>query len=183
MHDSSQATMRWFTHTYLHPDRVGLWVLDIGSYDVNGTYKALFVGHNYRGLDLHPGPNVDIVAPDPDHYPPGDASYDIVVSGQTIEHCPDTVRFMQEIARILAPGGLVCIIGPGPTMQGEHRYPQDCWRVLPDAFRWLCRRVGLTVIDTAITPEGDSYLVAVKCWGAASTAQTPAVTLTTQDQP
>ena len=37
-------------------------VLDVGSYDVNGTYRPLFpAGWDYLGVDIEKGPNVDLV--------------------------------------------------------------------------------------------------------------------------
>ena len=37
-------------------------ILDIGSYDVNGTLKPIFEKGNYIGLDMEAGPNVDVVS-------------------------------------------------------------------------------------------------------------------------
>ena len=36
-------------------------ILDIGSYDVNGTVKKIFPLNKYLGIDLAKGPNVDVV--------------------------------------------------------------------------------------------------------------------------
>jgi len=57
---------------------------------------------------------------------------------------------MKEIARILKPGGLCCIIAPsgGP----EHKYPVDCWRFFPDGLRALAHYVDLEVLE-ARRPE------------------------------
>ena len=41
-----------------------------------------------------------------------DASFDVVVSMEVIEHLPDQLRFMNEIARILKPGGRAIITTP-----------------------------------------------------------------------
>ena len=43
-----------------------LSVLDVGSFDVNGTYRDLIPdAWSYVGLDIRPGPNVDVVVADP----------------------------------------------------------------------------------------------------------------------
>ncbi|MDB0050250.1 hypothetical protein N9F31_02215, partial [Pseudomonadales bacterium] len=39
-----------------------LAVLEIGSYDVNGSIRSLFNAQNYVGVDLVEGPGVDVVA-------------------------------------------------------------------------------------------------------------------------
>ena len=41
MHASSLARMRWFRNTFTRSgSEQPLWVLDVGSYDVNGTYRT-----------------------------------------------------------------------------------------------------------------------------------------------
>lgn len=65
MHESSLLRMKWFTETYLEKNK-SYKVLDVGSYGVNGTYRHLFPRERfqYSGLDISPGPNVDIVPND-----------------------------------------------------------------------------------------------------------------------
>ena len=43
-------------------DDKNLSILEIGSYDVNGTIRNLFASENYVGVDLVEGPGVDVVA-------------------------------------------------------------------------------------------------------------------------
>ncbi len=42
MHKSSYLRMEWFAKTFLNSSDVPIAVLDVGSYDVNGSYKPLF---------------------------------------------------------------------------------------------------------------------------------------------
>jgi hypothetical protein len=44
-----------------------LIILDLGSQDVNGTYRDIFSVKNwvYKGMDMEPGKNVDIVLKEP----------------------------------------------------------------------------------------------------------------------
>jgi hypothetical protein len=53
---------------------------------------------------------------------------------------------MLEIARVLKPEGLCCIIAPssGPV----HRFPIDCWRFYPDGLRAVARYAGLEALET-----------------------------------
>lgn len=126
-----------------------LRVLDVGSRDVNGTYKDIFSNaerYLYTGLDVAPGPNVDYVPADPyrwDEVP--DGLFDIVISGQAFEHIEFPWLTMEQIGLKLKVGGLACIIAPsrGP----EHRYPVDCWRIYPDGMRALAKWAKLDVID------------------------------------
>ena len=62
MHASSYKNMERFINKYLRDwEHSKATVLDVGSQDVNGTYKPLFAGWEYKGLDICPGSNVDIV--------------------------------------------------------------------------------------------------------------------------
>ena len=90
MHESSILRMQWFEQNFAaNIKKPNISVLDVGSYDVNGTYKPIFnnVKYNYTGLDMEAGPNVDIVLETPYNWEsiPND-SYDIVISGQAFEH-------------------------------------------------------------------------------------------------
>jgi SAM-dependent methyltransferase len=129
----------------------GQTVLDVGSYDVNGTLRPLCaeLGLVYTGLDVAAGPNVDMVAPDPYHYALDDNSFDNVISTSTMEHVPYIWLWLPELVRVLRPGGLLAIT---THMSWElHRYPLDCWRVMPDGMTALfdyTARLGEYVILT-----------------------------------
>lgn len=125
-------------------------ILDVGSYGVNGTYKEIFADttrYTYTGLDVNPGPNVDYVPADPYAWPElADESFDVIVSGQAFEHIEYPWLIIEEMSRVLKKNGLIGIVAPsrGP----EHKYPVDCWRYYPDAFRALAKWASLDVIET-----------------------------------
>lgn len=153
MHKSSYEAMKKFRDDYLcliSDDYLclisGLSVLDVGSMDVNGSYRNLFKDYfNYTGLDISPGPNVDVVG-FPGCWPIAKESYDVVVSGQCMEHVQNLHAWIKEVARVLKTGGLACLIAPWTFKQ--HRYPVDCWRILPDGMRYLMKEVaGLSVLE------------------------------------
>jgi SAM-dependent methyltransferase len=135
-----------------------LLIYDLGSQDVNGSYRALFSAAPWRylGIDMAAGKNVDIVLRNPYVFREiaGNAA-DVVVSGQAFEHIQYFWITMLEIARILKPGGMCCILAPssGP----EHRYPHDCWRFYPDGMHALAAYVGLEVIEAATQWEDQGY--------------------------
>ncbi len=62
MHKSSYDKMKQFVDKYLDKDKK-LKILDIGSQDVNGSYKELFENDNwtYIGADMCESKNVDFV--------------------------------------------------------------------------------------------------------------------------
>lgn len=159
MHLSSLDNMRSFRNRYLtgKEDRP-LRILDLGSTAIGGSYRPIFEKKpwDYIGVDLASGENVDLVLSDPYNWLEIDSSsIDVLISGQTFEHIAYFWKTMTEIARVLRPGGLCCIIAPsgGP----EHRYPVDCWRFYPDGFRALAEYAGLETLDVETHWESGSY--------------------------
>ena len=148
MHPSSYDKMAAFRRDYLDAMRdKPLRIVDLGSGDFNGSYRALFERPPwlYVGADLQAGDNVDVILRDPYHWREFKSeSVDVVISGQTFEHTEFFWETILEIARILKPQGLCCIIAPaaGP----EHRFPLDCWRIFSDGFRALARHANLEVL-------------------------------------
>jgi SAM-dependent methyltransferase len=141
-----------------------LRILDVGSQDVNGSYREIFSASpwTYTGLDMTPGKNVDIVLRTPYTWTEvAGASADVVVSGQAFEHIQYFWITMLEIARVLTPGGICCILAPssGP----EHRYPFDCWRFYPDGMAALAAYAHLETLE-AVTQWTDLGDAESDCW-------------------
>lgn len=147
MHAESMRLMREFIEAERAKATKPLSVLDVGSYDVNGCYKSLIPPEwRYVGLDMVEGPNVDIVAKDPYQWRfPTSQRFDIVISGQCLEHVEYPWLTMVQIHKALKVGGRCCIIVPSKGR--EHRYPVDCYRYLPDGMAALTRWAGLTVVS------------------------------------
>lgn len=142
-------------------------VLDVGSYGVNGTYKEMFADtakYSYTGLDVNPGPNVDYVPADPYLWPElPKESFDVIVSGQAFEHIEYPWLIIEEMSRVLRKNGLIGIVAPsrGP----EHKYPVDCWRYYPDAFRALAKWAGLEVIESKTNWGKSGFTDGSDQWG------------------
>ena len=140
MHISSYQHVQDLTQRYL-ANMAGqqLNIFDIGSYDVNGSYKELFLNKQwqYTGIDMREGPNVDKVMSNPYKLPINTHQADVLVSGQAFEHIEYFWLSWLDMVRATKPGGYIFLIAPsrGP----EHRFPVDCWRFYPDAYRALAR--------------------------------------------
>jgi SAM-dependent methyltransferase len=176
MHESSLLKMEKFVETHLSGHRGRrLRIVDIGSMDVNGTYQPLFDDPlwEYTGVDMEPGPGVTAVLPNPYNWGnlrPG--SFDVAISGQAFEHFEFPWVSVLNVTRILAEGGLFCMIVPSRGF--EHRYPLDCWRYYPDGALALGRWGDLEPLSVETTWEaepgapdgaaqwGDTMLVARK---------------------
>ena len=156
MHNSSMLRMQWFKDSFivkLETDKVS--VLDVGSQcvpeQVNiATYKTLFTDQRYAytGLDMTNGFNVDVVVRQPyDWAEISSDSFDVVISGQVLEHVEFPWLTMSEIARVLKPEGLVCIIVP--SMQQLHRHPVNCQNYFADGLIALSKYTGLDIIHAS----------------------------------
>lgn len=126
----------------------GAHVLDVGGADVNGSYRPIFKDCKYTSLDKE---NADIVVSGYD-WPTADEAFDAAVSGQVLEHDGWFWVTMQNIARVLKPGGHAVIIVPS---SGEvHRYPVDCYRFLPDSMNALARWANLDLLEIQTEKDG-----------------------------
>jgi SAM-dependent methyltransferase len=150
MHPTSMNTMQDFIEEYgLHDAKV----VDVGSLNLNGTYRGLFAeGVNYIGVDLIPGDNVDIIVDSPEWFAIKDV--DVVICGQTIEHCEDIPKLMDSMFRVLKTGGLLCVIAPsgGPP----HNPPWFGVFGIPRMTE-LVEGAGFEVIRCDINPEGEFH--------------------------
>lgn len=82
-------------------------ILEIGSYNVNGTMRQAFAGASeYIGVDLVDGPGVDIVSFGHEVEFP-DASFDLAVSGECFEHDPHWSETFLSMIKATRPGGVV----------------------------------------------------------------------------
>jgi SAM-dependent methyltransferase len=97
------------------------------------------VATEYVGLDLEPGPQVDVVS-QAERLPFEDARFDAVLSTQTLEHVADPPRVVQEIDRVLKPGGVLILTTHGTAVY--HPCPTDLWRWTQEGLTKLLRDNG-----------------------------------------
>ncbi|HEX2886685.1 class I SAM-dependent methyltransferase [Vineibacter terrae] len=129
MHDTAFVIGKLFFETYA-PEPCT--VVEIGSMDVNGALRtAAPVASTYIGIDLEPGPGVDIVVAAGSDIPLQDACADIAVASSAFEHDPQFWRTFNNLCRVTKPGGYIYI--NAPSNGAIHAYPIDCWRFYPDA--------------------------------------------------
>ena len=166
MHASSYEKMKNFRQNYLSDlEDAQLLIYDLGSQDVNGSYRPLFSkpAWHYIGLDMALGKNVDVVLRTPYVWNEvASESADVVISGQAFEHIQYFWITMLEVARVLKPGGICCILAPssGP----EHRYPLDCWRFYSDGMGSLAHFAQMEVIEVTTQWEDKGYADGSDWW-------------------
>jgi len=120
----------------------GMRVADIGCGEqpyrslvqkLGATYVGYDIAQNRKGTVEHLGPITDI--------PAEDASYDLVLCSEVLEHTVDPGRAIEELARILNPGGRLILTTP--FAYPLHEEPYDFFRLTPNAICILAERCGL----------------------------------------
>lgn len=95
-------------------------VLEFGSYNVNGSVRGLFPNATWLGVDVRPGPCVDVVA-DAATYEGELGSFDLVICCEVFEHTEAWLGIVANAARHLKPGGKFVGTAAGPL-----RAPHGC---------------------------------------------------------
>lgn len=97
-------------------------VLEIGSYDVNGSVRGVFDGSDYTGVDLIEGPGVDVVGSGHDVALPTEA-FDVVLSSECFEHNPYWQATLVNMHRMVKNNGLIVVTcaGRGRVEHGTSR--------------------------------------------------------------
>lgn len=107
-----------FVKTFATTDPVS--VIEIGSRNINGTVRPLFPNAQYVGLDLHAGPDVDVVSNALEWTP--DGLVDVVICCEVFEHTADWKEIVKRAAGWLKQNGslIVTCAGPGRRPHSHH---------------------------------------------------------------
>ena len=144
MHENS--LLMFERHAQPHFPREGR-VLEIGPDGFPSAYRSLLEGAGGRfvweTLDLYADSRLTCVALSEYSFPIPDETYDVVLSGQVIEHVRKPWVWIKEVARVCKTGGLVITVNP--VSWPYHEAPIDCWRAFPEGMRALYDEAGLEV--------------------------------------
>jgi len=140
----------------------GARVLDVGAGSC--PYRPLFAHCEYRAHDfqqLQPGDlrgrkgygHLDYVG-DLCAIPVADASFDVILCTEVLEHVPEPIRAVKEFARIVKPGGKVLLTAP--LGSGLHQEPYHFYGgYTPHWYRRFLHEAGFE--DIQIEPNGDFF--------------------------
>lgn len=113
-------------------------VIEVGSLDVNGSVRPYLEARGpaaYVGIDLRPGPGVDVVcdAVDLDRRF-GPNAFDVLISTELLEHARDWKKIVRNFKHVVKPHGLLVVTTRSFGVD-FHRHPFDFWRYELDDFR------------------------------------------------
>lgn len=80
-------------------------VLDLGGRDINGSIRDLLPAAKWVGLDIEPGPGVDLVHDATLPWPDGFERFDLVVCTEVLEHVERWGAVLRTASQALEPGG------------------------------------------------------------------------------
>jgi SAM-dependent methyltransferase len=90
----------------------------VGSLNINGSVRGFFTFSDYLGIDVGPGPGVDLVCEGQNLDHPND-TYDTSISCECFEHNPYWVETFANMHRMTKPNGLV-VMSCATTGRPEH---------------------------------------------------------------
>lgn len=146
-----QVNATWYVDVLMTGSDAPRRVIDLGC--GRGDSVDLFRRHRpdveWIGVDIADSQEVEqrhrsdafFVTYDGEHVPFPDGSIDLVYSRQVLEHVPDPLAHLREIARVLRIGGALI----GSTSQLEPYHSMSYWNFTPVGFVRLAEQAGLRV--------------------------------------
>lgn len=140
-------------------------VLEVGSRDYGNTesFRDVYAGNGYLGVDLAAGRNVDRVIDLAAGI--GDLAeghFALIICCSVLEHVPRPWQMAENLTRLLRPGGALYIAVP--WVWRYHAYPDDyfrfSWRGIAELFpaiTWTRMAYSTTVADEFFDITGDGF--------------------------
>jgi SAM-dependent methyltransferase len=147
-----------FTNPFFFARRgLYLGILEYGGYITGKTldvgcgqrpYEHLVASTQYIGLEIDTPIAREINRADVyyngERFPFEDASFDSALINQVFEHVFNPEEFLQEVHRILKPGGKLLLTVP--FVWDEHEQPRDYARYSSFGLSWILTRNGFQII-------------------------------------
>jgi len=146
-YNSSRQYLEEFLAAAATSVQPGEKVLDAGAGDCK--YKTLFAGMDYMATDFlqvdkpYDLASLDIVS-DLRNMAVADATYDVVICSQVLEHLPEPEQVLHELHRVLKPGGRLWL--STPLFFEEHEVPHDYFRYTRYGLQYLLEKSGFDIL-------------------------------------
>lgn len=153
-----QSVMAWVAAKKVEYALDGpLKILEVGSYNVNGSVRELFDQTNYTGIDIVPGPGVDLVVAHwrHDFWSGTVDTFDLVVSTEMLEHDRRPWRTLISMCDALKDGGLLLVTARGNGF-GDHN-PPDRFRFMEQGFHDIIEDAGFEVLEVTADPQASGW--------------------------
>tara|TARA_B100000131_G_C17945955_1_gene544371 strand:- start:179 stop:703 length:525 start_codon:yes stop_codon:yes gene_type:complete len=140
MHESAL----WWGKQFLNNYSIKGKILEVGSCKQKKPGKDVYQDalrdltpkdSEWIGVDISPGPGVDIVLKDPYKIPFPDGYFDATIASSVYEHVLFPWELFKEQCRVVKKGGHIYI--NAPSTGAYHAYPIDAWRYYLDSARAL----------------------------------------------
>ena len=188
----------WHRYCVVQPLARGLRALDAACGEGYGSFLLAREAREVIGVDIaaesvahatarYGAPNLRYVRASAATLPLPDASIDLVISFETIEHLTDQAEMLAEFRRVLVPSGVLIISSPNKTIYSEEtgyaneyhvreltrdelaamlapEFPQQAWygqRVLANSLLWSEQDAGPRTVELmALAGDAVSALAA-----------------------
>lgn len=104
-----------------HPEWFeGVSVLEVGSLDINGTVRDFYNATRYVGVDVGPGPGVDLIM-NGENLDFPDNEFDVTISAECFEHNPQWAATFANMHRIAKTAVIFTCASDGRAEHGTSR--------------------------------------------------------------
>lgn len=120
-------------------------VLDMGGGQKASYLKVLPVGAQIESINIDPKIEPTHLIEPGQALPFPDNSFDEVICFNTLEHIYDSIAVVNDLFRVVKPGGKVHVIVP--FMFRIHGHPDDYTRATPSWWRETFQRAGFSMLE------------------------------------
>lgn len=158
-----KSMSRYYVEEFIqsHKSEISGDIVEIGRNVYRDTIPQENI-NSYLCLDIEEYPDVDIVA-DVQHMPQvHDEIFDSVICTQVLEHVPNPFLAINELYRVLRPGGTLFLTVP--FLNNLHMKPHDYWRFTEYSMRLLLNSFA----SVRTTSHGSTYYHILATMGLSS---------------
>jgi SAM-dependent methyltransferase len=125
-------------------------ILDVGGGDAASYRPFLRASGEIKSVNIDPAMRPTTIGDLAQPLPFADQTFDTVISFNTLEHLANDQFALEEMVRVLVPGGLLFILVP--FLYRMHGHPDDYHRHTSSGWNVMLNRAGIPSSHPRITP-------------------------------